>query len=101
VTAAETIAAFATSISLDDVPAEVVEHAKLHVLDMLGCGLAGHATGNGVEGRAVMRELGGDGQATVLGLTERLPAANAAFANAMVCHGLDFDDTHSDSGSHI
>ena len=40
-TAAETIAAFATSLDLDDVPAEVVEHAKLHVLDTLGCGLAG------------------------------------------------------------
>jgi len=100
-TAAETIAAFATSLDLADVPADVVEHAKLHVLDALGCGLAGHATGNGTEGRATMRELGGEAQATVIGTTERLPAANAAFANAMVCHGLDFDDTHSDSGSHI
>ena len=100
-TAAETIAAFATSISLDDVPEGVAEHAKLHVLDVLGCGLAGHATGNGIEGRATMRELGGDGQATVIGVAERLPAANAAFANAMICHGLDYDDTHSDSGSHI
>ncbi len=100
-TAAETIASFATSITLDDVPDEVVEHAKLHVLDALGCGLAAHATGNGVEGRATMQELGGDGQATVIGLTDRLPAANAAFANAMICHGLDFDDTHSDSGSHV
>jgi 2-methylcitrate dehydratase PrpD len=100
-TAAETIAAFATSITLDDVPEAVVEHAKLHVLDALGCGLAGHATGNGVEGRATMLELGGVGQATVIGLVDRLPAANAAFANAMICHGLDFDDTHSDSGSHI
>ena len=26
---------------------------------------------------------------------------NAAFANAMLCHGLDFDDTHSDSVSHV
>src|SRR5882672_12599143 len=100
-TAAETIAGFATSSSLDDVPPEVVEHAKLHILDALGCGLAGHATGNGSEGRATMRELGGEPQATVIGLTERLPAANAAFANAMTCHGLDFDDTHSDSGSHV
>jgi len=100
-TAAETIAAWATSIELDDVPADVIEHARLHVLDVLGCGLAGHATGNGVEGRATMQELGGEAQATVIGLAERLPAANAAFANAMTCHGLDFDDTHSDSGSHI
>ena len=100
-TAAETFAAFAASIGLDDIPPEVVEHAKLHVLDVLGCGLAGHATGNGVEGRATMRELGGEAQATVLGLAEKLPAANAALANAMTCHGLDFDDTHSDSGSHV
>ena len=100
-TAAETIAAFATSLNLDDVPADVIGHAKLHVLDALGCGLAGHATGNGIEGRATMRELGGEPHATVIGLTERLPAANAAFANAMTCHGLDFDDTHSDSGSHV
>jgi 2-methylcitrate dehydratase PrpD len=100
-TAAETIADFATSITLDDVPEAVVEHAKLHVLDVLGCGLAAHATGNGTEGRATMSELGGEAQATVIGLVDRLPAANAAFANAMTCHGLDFDDTHSDSGSHI
>ena len=100
-TAAETIAAFTTSITLDDVPEAVVEHAKLHVLDVLGGGLAAHSTGNGVEGRATMQELGGEGQATVIGLADRLPAANAAFANAMTCHGLDFDDTHSDSGSHV
>ncbi len=30
-----------------------------------------------------------------------MPAANAAFANAMLCHGLDFDDTHSGSVSHV
>ena len=35
-TAAQTIAGFATSLTLDDVPADVVEHAKLHVLDGAG-----------------------------------------------------------------
>jgi 2-methylcitrate dehydratase PrpD len=48
-----------------------------------------------------MAELGGEPQATVIGHEPHLPAANAAFANAMLCHGLDFDDTHSDSVSHI
>ncbi len=100
-TAAETIASWSTRLTLDDVPQEVVEHAKLHVLDALGCGLAAHATGVGVEGRAAMAELGGEPSATVIGLGEQLPAANAAFANAMLCHGLDFDDTHSDSVSHV
>ena len=47
-----------------------------------------------------MAELGGDDQATVIG-GPGLPAPNAAFANAMLCHGLDFDDTHSDSIAHV
>ncbi len=82
-------------------PEAVREDAKLHVLDTIGCGLAAHATGVAHEGRATMSELGGVPQATVIGSDARLPAANAAFANAMLCHGLDFDDTHSDSVSHV
>jgi 2-methylcitrate dehydratase PrpD len=100
-TAAQEIARWATSLSLDDVPGTVLEDAKLHVLDTLGCGLAAHAVGVAGEGRATMAEQGGEPQATVIGLDHALPAANAAFANAMLCHGLDFDDTHSDSVSHI
>jgi 2-methylcitrate dehydratase PrpD len=100
-TAAETISAWSTRLTLDDIPSEVVEHAKLHVLDTLGCGLAAHAVGVAGEGRAAMAELGGTPSSTVIGLPEQLPAANAAFANAMLCHGLDFDDTHSDSVSHV
>ena len=79
----------------------MVDAAKLHILDTLGCGLAAHATGVAGEGRATMDELGGEPHATVIGSPRRLPAANAAFANAMLCHGLDYDDTHSDSVSHV
>jgi 2-methylcitrate dehydratase PrpD len=100
-TAAERFAAFALELTLDDVPAEVVEAAKLHVLDVLGCGLAAHGLGIAGEGRTAMAELGGEPEASVIGLDRGLPAPNAAFANAMLCHGLDFDDTHSDSVSHV
>jgi 2-methylcitrate dehydratase PrpD len=100
-TAAQRLAEFTTTLTLDDVPDDVAEHAKLHLLDTLGCGLAAHATGVAGEGRQAMGELGGDAQATVIGHDRRLPAPNAAFANATLCHGLDFDDTHSDSVSHV
>ncbi len=100
-TAAQRIAAWSASLTLDDVPEAVAHAAKLHVLDTLGCGLAAHATGVAGEGRATMAELGGEPHATVIGLEQRLPGPNAAFANAMLCHGLDFDDTHSDSVSHV
>jgi 2-methylcitrate dehydratase PrpD len=99
--AAERLAAFATSLGYEEIPPEVARAAKLHLLDTLGCGLAAHALGLAGEGRRAMAEMGGEPEATVIGLSLRLPAANAAFANAMLCHGLDFDDTHPDSVSHV
>ncbi|HEY1366871.1 MAG TPA: MmgE/PrpD family protein [Gaiellaceae bacterium] len=100
-TAAERFATFALALDLDAVPDEVVDAAKLHVLDVLGCGLAAHGLGIAGEGRTAMAELGGEPEASVIGLDRGLPAPNATFANAMLCHGLDFDDTHSDSVSHV
>ena len=100
-TAAERIAAFTTSLEYDDIPQPVVEAAKLHVLDTLGCGLAASALGIATEGRTAMAELGGEPQASVIGHDGTLPAPSAAFANAMLCHGLDYDDTHSDSVAHV
>jgi 2-methylcitrate dehydratase PrpD len=100
-TAAETMAGWVNALSLEDVPPEVAEQAKLHLLDALGCGLAASALGVATEGRETMAELGGHGHATVIGLREGLPSANAAFANAMLCHGLDFDDTHPDAVAHV
>jgi 2-methylcitrate dehydratase PrpD len=99
--AAQAFTEFTSRLDLDAIPVEVAEAAKLHLLDTLGCALAADALGVAVEGRQAMAELGGEPQATVIGLDVPLPAPNAAFANAMLCHGLDFDDTHSDSVSHV
>src|SRR3954452_16323464 len=100
-TASERLAEFTQSLRYEDIPGEVVEAAKLHLLDTLGCGLAAHGVGVGAAGRSTMAELGGDGEATVIGSETRAPAANAAFANAMLCHALDFDDTHGGSVAHV
>jgi 2-methylcitrate dehydratase PrpD len=101
VKAAQRLAEWTSALAYEDIPAEVVETAKLHLLDTIGCGLAAHALGVATEGRTAMAELGGVEQASVIGLEAALPAPNAAFANAMLCHGLDFDDTHSDSVAHV
>jgi 2-methylcitrate dehydratase PrpD len=100
-TAAQRFAEFTSTLAFEEIPVEVIEAAKLHLLDTLGCGLAAHALGVATEGRTAMAENGGEPQSSVIGLDERLPAASASFANAMVCHGLDFDDTHSDSVAHV
>src|SRR5262245_23341155 len=93
VTAAQRLAEWTGTLTFEDIPAEVVEAAKLHLLDTIGCGLAAHSLGIATEGRTAMAELGGEPQASVIGLDAALPAANAAFANAMVCPGLAFNDS--------
>jgi 2-methylcitrate dehydratase PrpD len=100
-TATERLATFGGELAYEEIPADVAEAAKLHLLDCLGCGLAAFGLGIATEGSRAFVDLGGEQQATVIGLDTRLPAINAAFANAMLCHGLDFDDTHSDSVSHV
>ncbi len=100
-TAAERLSEFATNLQYDDIPAETIEAAKLHLLDTLGCALAAHGTGAAGEGRDAFGAAGGHPESTVVGLSTRLPAPAAAFANGMLSHGLDFDDTHSDSLAHV
>ena len=65
--AARTIAKFAVSLRLDDVPAPVLDRARLHILDALGLGLASNAYDYGqrsVEGIAAM---GPPGTCSVIG----------------------------------
>jgi 2-methylcitrate dehydratase PrpD len=100
-TAAQRFASFSTSLTLDAIPAEVVEAAKLHILDTLGCGLAGHARDAAPAAREAMTERGVSGPATAIGVNAGLPAAEAALANGVTCHALDFDDTHTGAIAHV
>jgi 2-methylcitrate dehydratase PrpD len=95
------ISAWVERLAYDDLPADAVSAAKLHLLDTLGAGLAAHARGVATAGRTVAPSIGGTGPSTVIGSpTGHAPAA-AALANGMLCHGLDFDDTHADSICHV
>ena len=93
--AAERLAAFGLDLRFEDIPTAVVESAKLHFLDTLGCGLAAHALGVAGAPRRALLEAYGEGPATVLGARQTLPAPAAACANGALCHALDYDDTHS------
>jgi 2-methylcitrate dehydratase PrpD len=99
-TSAERIADFALGVSYEDVPEPVARAAKLHLLDTLGCGLAASASGVGTAGRSIAGVAQEEG-ATVIGRTGAAHPHDAALANGMLCHALDFDDTHADSICHI
>ena len=98
--ATERIAGWASALVLDDVPEDVRAAAREHVLDTLGCGLAALGLGEGTAGLLVASESG-EGPATAIGRPHGVAVPAAALANGMLCHGLDFDDTHEASIAHI
>jgi 2-methylcitrate dehydratase PrpD len=96
----EQIADFAVGLRSDDIPENVRAAAKLHVLDTIGCGLAAHALSVGRAGQSIAGSVSADGS-TVIGRSGLATAPSAALANGMLCHALDFDDTHSESICHV
>ncbi|MET0929766.1 MAG: MmgE/PrpD family protein [Aeromicrobium sp.] len=89
-----------TSALHGHVPAEVLDAARLHLLDALGVGTLGAR-------RGPLRGLGrvadgvhGGGRSTVLGSAATAPAPVAALVNGSYIHSLEFDDTHVASVMH-
>jgi 2-methylcitrate dehydratase PrpD len=99
-TPARRLAEFAADLTFDDIPKPVLDRGKLLILDALGCGLASNAYGFSDVAVAGVTALGGEGTCSVIGRKVRLPVRDAALANGMLIHGLDFDDTHLNSIIH-
>ncbi|QDO97549.1 MmgE/PrpD family protein [Ferrovibrio terrae] len=94
------LAEFTAALCFEDIPAPVLDRAKLLILDSLGVGLASNAypfADRVVAGVAVHGEAG---TCRLIGRRERLPVRDAALANGVLMHGLDFDDTHLNSIVH-
>ena len=95
VSPSRSIADFAADLRLANVPAPVTERARLLILDGLGVGLASNAypfADRSLAGIRALAEPGGT--CSVIGRSERFPVRDAALANGILIHGLDFDDTH-------
>ena len=94
-TISQTLAGFAATLHFEDIPAHVVERAKLHILDCIGIGLASGGFEFGQRTINALAGLGERGPYPVLGTALGLPLRDAVLANGTLIHGLDFDDTHS------
>lgn len=88
------------ALRLDDVPADVVEHAKLRLLDVIGVMLAASALEYGRVIRAAVLDLSGPGPSAIVGLGDRVMPVWSAFANGALAHALIFDDTHNETIVH-
>ena len=91
---ADGLARFVNSCRADDIPQEVRVRACHHLLDGIGLAFAAGRFDFARRTLAGIASMGGDGTVPVFGLHARLTPNNAAIVNGVLCHGLDFDDTH-------
>ncbi len=90
----ERLAAFAATLKDGDIPAEVRTRACHHMLDALGIALAATRYDFAHKCLAGVRAAGSEGEVPVFGMPARLAPRDAAVINGILCHGLDYDDTH-------
>ncbi len=88
------IAKMAARLRLSDVPAQVLSRARLHILDALGLGIASTVQDYARSAYTGVSAMSTGGACSVIGRSECLDMRDAALVNAILIHGLDFDDTH-------
>jgi 2-methylcitrate dehydratase PrpD len=88
------LARWAAGLTWSALPAAVAEAAREHLIDAVGCAVAGIRRGATEPALTVARGLGGPPEARLF-TGERVGAVAAAFGNAVAVHALDFDDTHA------
>lgn len=76
------------------IPAATMATARIDLLDTLGCAIAGEQAMGVPEARALVLDWGGPPISSVWGSGRRTTPPDAAFANAMSGHALDYDDQH-------
>jgi 2-methylcitrate dehydratase PrpD len=96
-----TLAVWASRVTFDDLPADVVDATKLRILDVVGLALAGADTPFGRSTRAAAVAISPPGPCRVLGSGEQLGVTTAAFANGSCAQALEYDDTHNESIVHM
>jgi 2-methylcitrate dehydratase PrpD len=86
----------------EDLPKDVIESAKLFLLDYLASAMAGYKI-NKTFNEALWNVVGGMGgkkESRVFFHEAKLPAPNAALLNAAVGHGADMDDGNRTAQGH-
>ncbi len=91
-TAATELAVHFASVKAADLPSAQLNEMRRLLLDYIGVALSGSQADSGQIAGQVMIDLGGVAQSTVIGRGVKIPAVNAAFANAVSEHSIEMDD---------
>lgn len=93
------LAELLATVRYDDLPPQVIDHARRAVTDWLGSALAGAIEKPARLAQNVAAGFGASGEATMFG-AGRGSAPAAAFANGVASHVLELDDIHRGSTVH-
>jgi 2-methylcitrate dehydratase PrpD len=97
----EKLVHYTSGTSFEKLPPAVVEQAKLHILDSIGCALGGSQSAIGHSVLKTFKAMSGEPEASLIGGGMKVPAIHAAFVNGTNANALDFDDTYlSDAIGH-
>jgi 2-methylcitrate dehydratase PrpD len=96
------LAKFCKEITYESLPKDVVKLAKQTILDTLGCAIGTHYDEPEKPEviNKVVKDFATPGEATVICGKMKAGAPFAALANGVICHGIDFDDTHGEALTH-
>lgn len=95
------LARMAVACGLDAIGSDTRKALDITVLDTLGCMAASSPEAFADASLRAQQVNTGDGVCSVVGRAERLTPAGAAFMNATLGHGYDFDDVHLPSVAHF
>ncbi|NPE72940.1 MmgE/PrpD family protein, partial [Dickeya dadantii] len=87
-----TLARFACQLTPEAIPAVWRRKILLHLLDTLGCGVAGLESEVFLQAQRMARQQYAAGASPVLGSQNGLSALGAAFVNSAAMNALDYDD---------
>lgn len=94
------LAAFASTLQFSDIPAAVIEHAKLCLLDTVGCCIYGSTLPPVRKLLNMVLAEGGHPVAAILGTGDRVSPSQAALVNATAPHAFQLDEVHAGATLH-
>jgi len=94
------LADFIVSSKYEDIPKQAADMAKRCILDCLGVTIGASIEPISKIIRTYIEDQGGKPQSTVIGLNLKTSSSNAAFANGLLGHALDYDDLQMNFWGH-
>lgn len=88
------IARWASELRFEDLSENAIHEAQRYLLDSLGCAFGGYRQADARIALDVIEEIGGAGQATVIGSGKKTDPVSAALANALMVRVMDYNDIY-------